>query len=148
MRLGTHQYFIEMAKLVARRSTCARRQVGCILVDRANRVLATGYNGQYSGSVHCIDKPCPGVGLAPGTGLNLCEAIHAENNALISCRNPEDITIAYVTASPCISCVRLLLNTPCKTIVFAEDYPHPQAGIIWEKAGRTWAKVHENGVIS
>jgi dCMP deaminase len=137
-----------MAKLVARRSTCARRQVGCILVDMANRVLATGYNGQYSGSEHCIDKPCPGVGLAPGTGLNLCEAIHAENNALISCRNPEDIATCYVTASPCISCVRLLLNTPCYRIVFAEDYPHPTAGVIWEKAGRMWAKLHKDGRIS
>lgn len=145
MRLETNEYFIEMAKLVARRSTCARRAVGCVLVDKANRVLATGYNGVASGMTHCIDDPCPGVEFASGQGLNQCEAIHAESNALISCRHPEDIVKAYVTVSPCIFCVRQLLNTPCETIIFHELYPHPEAGVLWMNQGRYWRHLHVEG---
>ena len=141
MRPNTDEYFIAMATLVATRSTCARRAVGCVLVDDYKRVLATGYNGVAAGLPHCNMTPCPGVASAPGQGLYLCEAIHAETNALISCRHPEDIFVAYVTASPCIFCTRQLLNTPCKLIVFKENYPHPEAKDLWQSQGRIWAQI-------
>lgn len=145
-RLSTNEYFIEMAKLVSRRSTCCRRSVGCVLVDINKRVLATGYNGVAAGMPHCIDVPCPGSKAKPGEGLNLCEAIHAETNALISCRHPEDIDTVYVTASPCIFCIRQLLNTPCRTIIFHEEYPHLQSEGIWRSQGREWFQLHTEGI--
>lgn len=146
MRPSTHEYFLEMAKLVATRGTCYRRRVGCVLVDARNRVIATGYNGVPSGERHC--NHVTNTGLHPyiceaalsksGTELGSCRAIHAEINALISCRNPEDIRIAYNTASPCKLCIGPLLNTPCEEIVFLEVYPHPEARDQWLRNGRKW----------
>lgn len=132
-------YFVQMASLVAQRSTCIRRAVGCILVNYQGHVLATGYNGVCHGAVHCIDRPCPGADQASGQGLHMCEAIHAEQNALIQCRNINEIHTAYVTASPCIQCMRLLINTSIKRIVFPEVYPHAESEKLAKICGIEWA---------
>ncbi len=140
-RISADEYFLEMAQLVAGRATCSRRKVGCVLVNERKHVIATGYNGNAAGQPHCIDHACPGAGLPSGTGLELCEAIHAEANALLQCRNVYEIDTAYVTASPCMHCVKLLLNTSCKRIIFIEEYSHPEAKNYWLKAGRLWDTV-------
>ena len=140
VRPSSFEYFLRMAKLVSTRGTCIRRQVGCVLVDARNHVLATGYNGVASGLPHCIDHPCAGANLPSGEGLSVCCANHAENNALISCRNPEDIKVLFSTTSPCIHCTRLLLNTSCETIVFIDEYPHEESKFLWESLGRRWVQ--------
>ncbi len=74
-------------------------------------------------------------------GLEQCEAIHAEANALLQCRDVEDIKTAYVTASPCIHCTKLLMNTGCMRIVFSERYPgHEVCEKLWTESNpmRTW----------
>lgn len=144
LRLGTDDYFVKMARLVAQRATCHRRAVGCVLVNQQNHVIATGYNGVAKGQPHCIDTPCAGAHCASGTGLHLCEAIHAEQNALLQCSNINDIHTAYVTASPCIQCIRLLLNTSCHRIVFAEEYPHTESKQLWIEDGRMWVHWPDN----
>lgn len=111
----------------AKRGTCCRRKVGCVLVDVDGHELSTGYNGPPSGEPHCTEAPCPGAGMASGTGLSTCEAIHAEANALLRCKDVDKIHTAYVTASPCIDCVKLLMNTSCVRIVFSEPYAHDAA---------------------
>jgi dCMP deaminase len=131
-------YFIAMVALVATRATCIRRKVGCILVNEQGHVLATGYNGVCAGAVHCIDKPCAGANQPSGQGLHLCEAIHAEQNALIQCRNINEIHTAYVTSSPCISCMRLLANTSVTRIVFSERYPHVESERIASSRNIAW----------
>jgi dCMP deaminase len=141
MRISAEQYFIDMARLVSRRGTCARRQVGCVLVNQRNHVIATGYNGVASGMIHCTDVACPGVGIASGQGLDICEATHAEANALLQCRNVYEIHTAFVTDSPCIHCTKLLLNTGCKFIYFEKEYSHNSTSkVLWEKSGRRWLK--------
>jgi dCMP deaminase len=109
-----------------------------MLVNKQNHILATGYNGVPAGMPHCIDEPCAGANYPSGTGLNLCQAIHAEQNALLQCRNINEVYTAYVTASPCVNCLRLLLNTSCERIVFAEEYPHPESQQMWARMGRHW----------
>lgn len=137
MRPTRDELYLEMARLVGRRSTCPRRQVGCVLVDARGRVLATGYNGVASGRPHCNEgHPCPGAGLASGTGLDKCEAIHAEQNAILLLQDPWAVDTVYLTASPCLSCVKLLLGTSARRIVCAEIYPHPDALEWWRRAGR------------
>ena len=131
-------YFLAMAKLVSTRGTCARRRVGCVLVDKYGLVLATGYNGNGRGQGHCIDKPCEGAKYKSGEGLEKCEAIHAEQNAILQCKNTEHIEKAYITLSPCVTCVKLLLNTSCKEIVYLEDYVNKDAERIWKNANRLW----------
>ena len=139
-RPSTDAYFLLMSQMVASRATCPRRRVGCVFVDSRGHVLCTGYNGVASGEVHCTDTPCPGAGMASGQGLNLCQALHAEENALIQLRDPELLHTVYVTASPCILCTRRLLNTMCHRIVYIDEYPHPEAKMLWESRGRIWQK--------
>ena len=135
-RLSKDAYFSELAALVSRRGTCARRLVGCVLVCSRGHVLATGYNGVPSGHIHCIDSRCPGADFPSGTGLDKCEAVHAEQNALLQCKDVNFIDTAYVTAMPCMTCMKLLLNTSCRRIVYIEPYPHEEAKQLWIKNGR------------
>ena len=135
-RLSKDEYFVRMADLVSQRATCKRRAVGCVLVSAAGHVLATGYNGVPAGSTHCIDVPCPGFGFASGHGLDSCEAIHAEQNALLQCKDVSLIHTAYVTTLPCMTCAKLLMNTGCKRIVYGQEYPQQEAKEFWKKNGR------------
>lgn len=138
MRPTKPEYFLTMASLVSTMGTCSRRQVGCVLVNSKFHVLATGYNGVPRGHTHCTDKPCAGTGFKSGEGLDKCQAVHAEQNALLQCHDVEEIHTAFVTVSPCIHCVKLLLNTSCRRIVFSENYPHGESAEIWMNSGREW----------
>lgn len=137
MRPSRDETYLQIAEIIAQRSTCARRAVGCVLVSRENRILATGYNGVASGRDHCNEgKPCPGAGLVSGSGLDACEAIHAEQNAILLLSDPWSVDTAYITVSPCVSCIKLLLGTSTRKIVCRELYPHEQALAWWREAGR------------
>lgn len=159
-RLTRDEWAIKLAQLTANRSTCCRRAVGCVLLNEKGHVIATGYNGVAAGLPHCNEsvetgyagisfdhlaheaKPyaCAGANAPSGTNLDACQAIHAEQNAMLQCKNVYEIHTAYVTASPCITCTKLLLNTSCQRIVFVEEYPHSHAKELWESAGREWSK--------
>lgn len=52
-------YFLALAKAVALRADCSRRQVGCVVVDSDNRVCSTGYNGSPPGGPSCLAGQCP-----------------------------------------------------------------------------------------
>jgi dCMP deaminase len=155
-RPSTDEYFLRMAELVATRATCIRRSVGCVLVDANNHVLATGYNGVACGRPHCNEPTlvsggpnagrvkfhhkCAGADAPSGTNLSGCEAIHAEENALIQCRDVDRIATIYCTASPCVLCMRKILNTSAKRIVFREEYPHAESRQLAADAGIEWCR--------
>lgn len=130
-------YMMGIAMMAASRATCSRRAVGCVLTNKLHHIIATGYNGVPRGMVHCGVKPCPGANAPSGQSLDACMATHAEQNALLQCKNVEEIETAYVTAQPCITCTKLLLNTGCKTIVYLEPYPHEKAVTLWRESGRS-----------
>jgi dCMP deaminase len=146
---------LRMAKLVAEGAKCARLQVGCILVDAKGRQLSTGYNGRARGLPNCTTEMvtdavantkaypfrCPNSD-APSGQANGCESIHAEHNALLQCADVDRVHAAYVTHSPCITCVKLLMNTGCQRIVFMEKYPHADSEKLWLGAGRQWVHLH------
>lgn len=137
MRPSRDETWLRVAEMVAQRGTCPRRQVGCVIVDVHGRVMATGYNGPASGRPHCSEgEPCPGALFASGEGLDKCEAIHAEQNACLLLNDPWKVDTVYCTASPCLSCVKLLLGTSAKRIVCREIYPHADAIEWWHRAGR------------
>lgn len=133
--------WLRVAFEVSRLGTCARRTVGCVLLDARGRVLSTGHNGGLPGAPHCIDVPCPGVNETSGAGLDWCDAIHAEQNAMIYCPTPSLVHTIYCTDSPCDSCVKLLLSVPAQRLVFAREYPHPRSRSRWEASGREWTHV-------
>ena len=122
-RIDTDKYFLEIASTVAKRSTCMRRSVGCILVDSQNHIVATGYNGVPSKFTHCLDSPCEGAFAPSGTDLDLCNALHAEVNAFLQLRS-DDVLTAYLTVSPCFSCAKMFANSKVKCIVAKELYIH------------------------
>lgn len=122
MRPSKNEIFMEIAYTLSKRSTCLRRRVGCVLVNQYNHIISTGYNGVGAGLAHCLDQPCAGASLPSGTGLDKCEAIHAEQNALLQCPNVQDIWAAYVTVSPCMHCAKLFMNTGVQTIIYNEVY--------------------------
>lgn len=136
-------YYLAMAHIVSLRATCARRKVGCILVDTNGKILSTGYNGVPNNFPHCTDNSnCLGVNNAPGQSGDLCQSIHAEQNALIQCKNIHDIHTIYITDSPCFTCTKMLLNLlNAKRIVFDREYPSEQSKFFWEKVFREWSQV-------
>ena len=107
-----------VAKVMSRRSTCARRMVGCVITSHNNQILSTGYNGVPTKWEHCTKVACPGAKFASGQGLNSCVAVHAEINALVQCGNIDKAHHIYVTTAPCVSCVKALINTGIKRKVW------------------------------
>jgi dCMP deaminase len=132
-RPSKDETFLEIARALARRSTCQRRAVGCVLVDARGQVLATGYNGVARGLPHCaheeggVARVCSGAGLPSGVGLDACEAVHAEQNALLQCPDVFAVHTAYVTTAPCVTCAKLFLNTGCRRVVYRDAYPQLEA---------------------
>ena len=161
MRLSRDEWALKLALLTAQRTTCCRRAVGCVLLNARGHVLSTGYNGVAAGLPHCNHEEetgyagghfdhlvhvihphaCSGAKAPSGTNLDGCQAIHAEQNALLQCRDMYAIHTAYVTASPCMTCCKLLLNTSCQRIVYVEEYPHSAAKDLWTGAGRAWEQL-------
>lgn len=78
---------------------------------------------------------------APSGAPNGCESVHAEQNALMQCSDRFNIATAFVTHSPCLPCVKMLLNTSAKRVVFLYEYPAREAMVLWEGAGRAWEKL-------
>lgn len=131
---------MQLAKLVATRSTCIRRQVGAVLVSN-KRILATGYNGGPRGLKHCLEIGCirDEMKIPSGTRAEICRAVHAEQNAIIQCAiyggvSSEDSTI-YVTHQPCSVCTKILINAGVKRIVYEEPYPDEFALGLIKEAG-------------
>lgn len=154
MRPNRDQWAIGLASLTALRTTCLRRSVGCVLLNERGHVLSTGYNGIAAGLPHCNEHDpffetgfphaCSGAHSPSGTNLDSCQAIHAEQNALLQCRDVYSIHSCYVTTSPCITCAKLLLNTSCQRIIFVEEYPHLEVRLLWQSAGREWTQIFVN----
>lgn len=131
---------MEIAEVTAKRATCSRRRVGAVIVDVRGYILSTGYNGLPAGFPHCIEQPCEGANCASGTGLDLCQSLHAEQNAIARLREPFEAETMYVTTAPCISCTKLALATSVKRVVFKADYPS-SGKALWEQAGRVWEQL-------
>jgi dCMP deaminase len=120
-------YFMEIARLVATRSTCLRRQVGAVVV-REKRILATGYNGAPKGLSHCLDIGClrEQMQIPHGERHELCRGIHAEQNAIIQAATSGaniDGAVIYSTHFPCSLCMKMIINSGIKKIFYVEGYP-------------------------
>jgi dCMP deaminase len=157
MRPSKDEVWLNICKELARQTTCVRKGVGCVLLDANGHVLSTGYNGVAAGLPHCNElvlldlthsgrqssreeypHACEGAKYDSGEGLGKCQAIHAEQNALLQCPDIMKIHTCYTTSSPCNEqCIKLLLNTSCQRIVFLEEYSK-SGKEAWLAAGREW----------
>lgn len=151
-----------IAMQTATRTTCLRRQVGCLLLDSHGHEMASGYNGVARDAPHCNERApdnlrtipdcdkqeliypnaCPGAFDPSGRRSGVCHALHAEWNALLKCRDINAIETCYVTLSPCLVCINMLLNTSCKRIVFYQLYSDTTPLERWVANGRIWEQWH------
>ena len=133
MRPSWDEYFLNIAKAVGTRATCLRRLYGAVIV-KDNIIISTGYNGAPRGAVNCVDaKMCQRNlhNVPKGERYELCEAVHAEQNAIINA-DPEKmkgatIYIAGVNADgrlasgkPCLLCRRMIRNAMLSKVVYYE----------------------------
>lgn len=121
------QYFMEITQVVAKRSTCQRRQVGALLV-KEKRILSSGYNGAPSNLPHCSETGClrQQLNIPSGERHELCRGLHAEQNSIVHAAmhgiTIKDATI-YITNQPCVVCAKMIINGGIKRVVFLEGYP-------------------------
>jgi dCMP deaminase len=129
---------MSIAKLVAKRSTCLRREVGAVLV-KDKRILATGYNGAPTGIRHCEETGCLRERLKVNSGERheLCRGLHAEQNVIIQAAYygvSTKGTNLYATHMPCIICSKMLVNAGVEKIFFLDGYPDPLAEEMLDEA--------------
>jgi dCMP deaminase len=136
-RASWDQYFMQIGREVATRSTCDRKHVGAVIV-RDKNILATGYNGSIRGLAHCDEE---GHMLEDG---HCVRTIHAEANAIIqAAKNGVRIEGAsiYVTASPCWGCFKMIANAGLSRIVYGEFYRDQRIFEFAQKLGIELLKV-------
>jgi dCMP deaminase len=121
------EYFMELAEVVAKRSTCLRRNIGAVVV-KDKRVLATGYNGAPTGLSHCSEVGClrERLGIPSGERVEMCRGLHAEQNALVQAARygiPLEGSVIYCTNQPCVACAKMLINAGVTKIIYKYPYP-------------------------
>jgi len=128
-------YFMNIAHVVASRSTCPRKYVGAVIV-RDKTILSTGYNGSIRGMPHCTED-------GHMMENDHCVAtIHAEANAIIQAAKNGvmiDGATIYVTASPCWSCFKQIANAGIRRICYGEFYRDQR---IFDIAARLGIELH------
>ena len=121
------EYFMEIAEVISKRSTCLRRSVGAIIVKN-KQIVATGYNGTPTKLAHCSEVGCLREKLKVPSGQmhELCRGLHAEQNAVIQAAfhgvSVNEATL-YCTHQPCVVCTKILINAGIKRIVYSNSYP-------------------------
>lgn len=118
MRPGRIETFLDLAKVIAKRSTCKRAQVGCVITDDHNRVVGVGYNGNPPGLPHCIGSECFSI------DGHCITTTHAEINAITTMRNGFDNRFynLYCTHSPCLTCLKVGVNMGIREWYFITHY--------------------------
>jgi dCMP deaminase len=135
---------MDIARLVAKRSTCLRRQVGAVIV-KDKRILTTGYNGAPSSLAHCDEVGClrQQLQIPSGQRHELCRALHAEMNAILqAAQHGINVSagVMYCTDHPCIICAKMIINAGIRKVVALGDYPDARARQILAEAQVTVIK--------
>jgi len=120
--------WMEFAYLLAEgRSSCQRFQVGCVITDADfTRSLSLGYNGSHRGGPNQCDAP-----TVPGG----CGCLHAEDNAIAKLDYREPTKVMFVTAAPCKTCAKRIINAGITKVYFADHYRHSDGIALLKEAG-------------
>lgn len=126
-----NDYFLEIAKTVAKRSNCLRAQVGAVIVGIDKKIKATGYNGTPSKVVSCMELGyCYRIAknIPSGTCYETCRSIHAEQNAIIQAGQDRAMGASmYIWGHNfiCILCKRFIVQAGIETIYLKKDENSP-----------------------
>ena len=127
-QLTLDKRYIRMAGIWAENSYCTRRQVGALIVKN-QRIISDGYNGTPSGFENiCEDE----------NNVTKPYVLHAEANAITKIarsNNSSDGATLYVTASPCIECAKLIIQSGIKRVVYSEKYRLEDGLELLQRAG-------------
>jgi len=134
------EFFMFLTIMMSIRSACLRRTLGALLVKN-NRIIATGYNGPAKGIKHC--NPCKRdeLGVRSGTYGQLadCVSVHAETNCINQLAayggTPAEGATIYVMTFPCLNCMKNVVNSGIKKVVYLKDYNSPETKSLAEEAG-------------
>lgn len=127
-RIPLYEVYMRMAEDLAKRSTCARLQVGTVITDaHLENVVAIGYNGNAKGLANRCDSTVPGN----------CGCIHSEVNALVKAPGGMRDKVVFVTDSPCIMCAKLMINSGVTHVFYRRPYRDPSGIELLASAGVT-----------
>ena len=125
-RISKDQYYLKIAEVVSLRSTCLRHKFGCV-ITKNDQIISTGYNGAVRGKKHCIEVGCirNRLKIPSGTRMEICEAVHAEQNALLQAGRFAEGGILYINGTPCKTCSKMIINSRIKKVVIPvnDNYP-------------------------
>jgi dCMP deaminase len=125
-RIPLYEVYMRMAEDLAKRSTCSRLQVGTVITDATlSNVLGIGYNGNARGFPNRCDSDEPGR----------CGCIHSEVNALIKAPGLVSDKVAFVTASPCVMCAKLIVQSGVSHVFFRVAYRDPAGVEVLRRGG-------------
>jgi len=121
-----YEVYMRMAEELAKRSTCARLQVGTVVTDAGlENVVAIGYNGNARGFPNKCDS----------TEQGRCGCIHSEMNALVKAPGQMRDKVAFITASPCVVCAKLMIQANISYVFYREQYRDPAGLAVLEQGG-------------
>ena len=127
-RIPLYEVYMRMAEELAKRSTCARLQVGTVVTDaRLENVVAIGYNGNARGLPNRCDSTVPGN----------CGCIHSEVNALVKAPGTAKDKVVFITNSPCVMCAKLMMNSGVTHVFYRSAYRDPSGVELLASAGVT-----------
>jgi dCMP deaminase len=127
-RIPLYEVYMRMAEELAKRSTCARLQVGTVVTDaRLENVLAIGYNGNARGLPNRCDSTVPGQ----------CGCIHSEVNALIKAAGSVKDKVMFISSSPCVMCAKLVINSGVTHVFYRHAYRDPSGVELLQAAAVT-----------
>ena len=144
--LKWHKRYMRLAVEIGSWTSCFRRKVGAIItVNR--RIVAAGYNGAPAGVPSCKELGyCLRENCKSGENLDICPAVHAEQNAIASAAKIgvkiENGDI-YVTTFPCVSCMKMIIASGIKRIFYKEEYNSPLAIQLASSAGIEMYQIFE-----
>ena len=127
-------YFMEIAQVVSKRSTCLRRSVGAVIVKN-RQIVATGYNGTPSKLEHCSVTGCLREQLKVPSGHAVVQAAYhgvSVNGGTL-----------YCTHQPCVVCTKILINAGIERIVYANPYPDKLAEEMLKAANMKVTILHD-----
>ncbi|PYP74344.1 MAG: hypothetical protein DMD41_02535 [Gemmatimonadetes bacterium] len=125
-RIPLYEVYMRMAEELAKRSTCARLQVGTVVTDQVlENVLAIGYNGNARGLANTCDSTVPGN----------CGCIHSEMNALVKAPGNVRDKVMFISASPCVMCAKLIINSGVTHVFYRKAYRDPSGIEVLQQGG-------------
>ena len=144
MRINKESYYLKIAQAVSLRSTCLKRNYGCVIVNN-DEIIATGYNGSPRGYTNCCDTGiCMRLDKPHNSGdYSDCCSVHAEQNAMLSASRSEmlgatmylfgsEYISGYIVpvdiedCEPCPICMRMIQNSGITKVI-------SKKGIVWER---------------